>query len=105
MAKLRAIASVNTSDNVINRVQDNVLAGLKAVAQSPLLGGTLLKSVTLVSGDNTIRHGLGSALSGWFVVRQRAAATIYDKQDANTIPDKTLTLTASAAVTVDLYVF
>jgi hypothetical protein len=103
--KLRAVASVNTSDNVINRVQDNVLAGLKAVAQSPILGGALLKGVVLAVGDNTIRHGLGSALSGWTVVRQRAAATIYDKQDSNTIPASTLVLNSSAAVTVDLYVF
>jgi len=103
--KLRAIPSVNTSDPVINRVQDNLLAGLKAIGQSPILGGSLLTGVILASGDNTIRHGLGSVLSGWMVVRQRGAATLYDKQDSNTIPASTLVLNSSAAVTVDLYVF
>ncbi len=65
----------------------------------------ILKSVALASGDTVINHKLGYPLNGWRLVRVRAAATIYDKQDTNRTPETTLVLNSSAAVTVDLEVF
>lgn len=65
----------------------------------------ILQSVSLITGDNIINHGLGYVLTGWRLVRVRAGATIYDKQDTNTTPAVTLVLNASSAVTVDIEVF
>jgi hypothetical protein len=100
---------VQTTDRVMNQLQDNIANLLEPTAttveQSPLLSGTVLEKVVLTSGSNTIRHTLGRVLKGWFIVRQRASATLYDTQDSNSTPQITLLLTASANVTVDIYVF
>lgn len=78
---------------------------LDPVLANPTNNSLILKSVSLSSGDNTINHKLGRVLQGWKIVRQRASATLYDKQDANQMPDKTLVLNASAAVVCDIEVF
>jgi hypothetical protein len=105
MAAQQTIAQVQTDDRNTNQFQSNVTSVLNPILGNPLLYGSLLTSVALASGDNTINTGLNRKLQGWFLVRQRAAASIYDKQDSNTTPQLTLVLNASTAVTVDLYVF
>lgn len=75
------------------------------VLNFPVNNGIVLQNIVLVSGDNTINHMLGRDLQGWFITRLRASATIYDKQDANSFPQLTLVLHASAGVTVDMVVF
>ena len=44
-------------------------------------------------------------LQGWYIVRQRALASIYDTQDSNQNPSLTLNLTSNAVVSVDIAVF
>jgi hypothetical protein len=78
---------------------------INPLLSNPISNGAILKSVVLASGANVINHKLGRTLQGWFIVRQRSTAAVYDTQDSNTIPDLTLNLTSSHAVTVDLYVF
>lgn len=87
----------------------------KAVSQwkakiDPLIANTsnnasILKSIRLVVGDNIINHRLGKTLTGWRIVRKRANANIYDKQDTNQMPDLTLVLNSDAIVTIDVEVF
>jgi len=96
---------VQTTDRLINQIQDNVARAIQSVLTGPLSNASLLTSVSLVSGANVINHGLGRKLQGWIPVRVRASATIYDTQDSNSTPALTLQLTASADVTVDLIVF
>lgn len=79
-----------------------ILNPLLALPQS---SGVLLKSVRLINGTTQVNHLLGRKLQGWQIVRQRAAASIYDAQDANQTPELTLSLVSSALVTVDLFVF
>lgn len=78
---------------------------LNPVIANPLLQGTILKGVQLVTGANVINHKLGRPLQGWFPVRVRASATFYDTQDSNSYPELTLQLTSSANVTIDIAVF
>lgn len=79
---------------------------LNPLLSSPLATPTLLKSVVLVTGTtNTINHLLGKVLTGWLVIRQRESSIIWDSQDSNPLPDKTLQLLCSVNVTVDLLVF
>lgn len=75
------------------------------VLNFPVNNGIILQDVVLTTGDNTINHKLGRDLQGWFITRLRAAATIFDKQDANSFPQLTLVLNTSANVTVDMVVF
>lgn len=102
MAKLQKI---QTADRVINMIQDNVSNILDPLSSKDILQGQILQNVVLLSGANTIAHKLNRKLIGWFIVRQRASATVYDTQDTQARPDIFLSLVSSANVTVDLYVF
>lgn len=100
-----ALPIYQTDNNDLSLMQTNWASQLNPLLRNPISNGLLLSEVVLASGDNTINHKLGRKLQGWIVVRKRAAADIYDKQDSNLMPQLTLVLNASGAVTVDLYVF
>ena len=100
-----SVGFFQSTDPAVNLLQQRLNTILNAPLNNPLLSGNILSSVSLASGANTINHGLGRTLVGWFPVRVRASATLYDTQDSNNIPNLTLQLVASAAVVVDLYVF
>jgi hypothetical protein len=102
MPKLQRI---QTGDRVLNMIQDNVSNILDPYSSKEILQGQILTNIVLVSGSNRVAHKLGRKLLGWFIVRQRASASIYDTQDSNPDPILFLTLTSSANVTVDIYVF
>lgn len=93
------------SDTSFVQMQNTWAKQLNPVLDLPLSNSLVLQNVSLVNGTTTVNHMLGRALRGWVVVRRRAAATIYDQQDTNKIPDKTLILVSNAAVSVDLIVF
>lgn len=78
---------------------------LDAIISNPLNNASLLRNISLTTGNNVVNHKLGQKLQGWYIVRQRAAASIYDTQDTNQMPQLTLQLVASAPVVVDLAVF
>jgi len=76
-------------------------ATLNPIVANPILSG---RSVTakLITGTNTVNHGLGRMMQGWFVTDVNGIATLYRSQPLN---DLTLTLTCSAPVTVNLWVY
>lgn len=91
------------SFDLINTVWGRYLNPLLA---SPIATPTMLKNIALVSGQtNTINHLLGKVLTGWIVIRQDASSIIWDSQDSNPLPDKTLQLLCSSNVTVNMLVF
>lgn len=75
---------------------------LDPLLKNPINGVQLLKGVQLNSGSTVINHLLGRQMQGWFITDIDGAATIYRSEDFN---DLTLTLTSSAAVTVNIGVF
>jgi hypothetical protein len=86
-------------------LQTKWISILNPVLALPTNDSSILTSVSLKPGSNTINHGLGRKLQGWSIVRQRASASIYDNQDNNQMPELTLVLVASAPVVVDIEVF
>lgn len=92
-------------DEAVQLLQNKWAAILNPIISAPQNNSLILKNVQLSVGDNSIDHRLGRTLQGWKIVRQRAAASIYDKQDTNQTPQLTLKLNSSAAVSVDLEVF
>jgi hypothetical protein len=86
-------------------MQTSWASQLNPLLNLPLNNGIVLENIQLASGSNTINHKLGRNLNGWFITRQRSAATIYDTQDSNPNPSQTLVLNASAGVTVNIFVF
>lgn len=96
---------VNTPDKTVNMIQDGLIRTLNPIFDTPTLNGVLLSEVPLISGTNIINHRLSRNLIGWQIVRQRAAASIYDDQDNNSTPSINLILISDAAVIVDIYCF
>lgn len=95
----------STGDKGIDLMQTSWAADINPLLKNAVLQGILLKNVSLTTGANSVNHKLGRKLQGWMLTRVRAAATIYDTQDANSMPELTLTLNSSANVVVDIYVF
>lgn len=78
---------------------------LNPVLANPIVGGRLVKNISMITGVNIINHGLGDKIQGWIVIMNSAAATFYDSQATNPRPQLTLILNASAPATISLYVF
>lgn len=75
---------------------------LNPIVGNPILSGKTLTKIQLINGTTIINHGLGRLMQGWFITDQNALASIYRSTPLN---DSTLTLTSSAIVTVNLWVF
>lgn len=69
---------------------------------NPLNGVIIIKNIPLIDGATTISHGLGRMMLGWTIVDIDGVAEIYRSQPMNA---KTLTLTSTAAVNVNIGVF
>lgn len=100
-----ALPIYKSNDQSFTLLQTAWSTQLNPVLALPQSSGVILQNVSLKAGDNTIDHRLGRNLQGWQLIRVRAAATIYDKQDANQLKARTLVLNSSAPVVVDLFVF
>jgi hypothetical protein len=103
---MRQIERVQTEDPDLRRVQDSVITATLPLFRNPTLDGLLLEGVTLSGSDATeVAHKLGRPVRGWAVTRCRVDARVWDEQDENDVPEKTLRLRASTDVLVDLWVF
>jgi len=103
---LKSFKKVKLSDSSTSRLQDNCQTTFESLTKVSLLDGILIKDLALTaSSTNEIEHKLDRNPIGWIVVRQGAQANIWDLQDANKSPSKSLSLACSADVTIDLWVF
>lgn len=75
---------------------------LDPVVASPLALGQQLSAVAIATSPTTVSHGLGRTQLGWFITDINAAATIYRTGSFN---DSNMVLTASAACTVNIWVY
>jgi hypothetical protein len=95
----------NSANIELNRLQDNVADGFNGVLSASILDFNIVQSQDLAVGDNVVNHKLGRAPLGWIIIRKRGPGNFYDKQDTNTIPNKTIVINSDSAVTVDIYFF
>ncbi len=100
-----ALPQFQTDDKDFQLMQNSWASQLNPVLANPTTKSSILKNVQLIAGTNTINHLLSRKLQGWKLVRKRAAAEIYDEQDANQSPQLTLILVSNAQVSVDIEVF
>jgi hypothetical protein len=105
-SSLTNFKKLGTKNTELQKVQQNVENAITTIIRKEIIDGILLKNVCLEpSISNEVKHGLGREPLGWTIVRKRADARIWDIQDFNTTPSKTLSLTCSHAVTVDIWIF
>lgn len=100
---------INSDDDItsrtVNMLQDRIVTAINPLLNLPLSTSNLLQGISLITGQNSINHGLNRPLVGWFVTRKDADESIYDAQDSNPLPSKTLLLVSSGDVGIDLIVF
>lgn len=93
-----------TSDKDLNMMQTRWATEINPILGNPLNSASLLKNITLTTGNNTINHLRGVPLNGYIVAGMRGGfSQIYNV--VSTMPSLTLILNSSAAVTIDLLVF
>lgn len=102
---MKQFPSIQTDDRNVSLIQDFLTGAVNPLLALPLSNSNFLQGIHLTTGLNTINHGLGRTLQGWIISRLDANVTIYDDQDSNSMPTKTLDLIASGACTVSLNVF
>jgi hypothetical protein len=86
----------------LDQLQTKWAAQLNPILAIPMLSGIQLNNVVLASGSNVINHLLQRQQQGWIVTDQQGAASLSRSAPFNNL---TLTLTASAACTVNLWCF
>lgn len=96
---------VQTDSKDLGMLQTNWAAVLNPLLTRQQNQSLIIKNVSLAVGSNNIPTGLDRALQGWKIIRQRAQANIYDDQDNNTTPAKSLILVSDAVVVIDLEIF
>lgn len=84
-------------------LQSQWAQALNPLLVNPLTLGLQLQPVSLAATTPlTINHLLGRVQQGYFITSQNASANIWQTQPFN---NKTLTLEASAIVTISLWVY
>lgn len=99
---IRQIQKVRGLDQPINRMQDNIINALQPLLTSEINYGIIIKDIIL-DGTNpvSVDHRLGRQPQGWFIVDITAASGIF-REAWDT---RTITLNASAATTISIYLF
>lgn len=93
---------IRTQDKDLSRLQDAIASPLRDLQGIPILDGVLVNDQALASATTTtFNHKLGRKPQGYLITKRSAAADIYDTAFTKTA----MTLHASAAVTVSLWVF
>lgn len=93
-----------TGDQKIDENLRRIGAAYDAVLKSPLLAGSLIEGVSLLSGQsNFVSHGLGRTPRGFIVVSPDADARIW--KGPSDSPSTTLVLNTSANVNLSVFVF
>lgn len=77
-------------------------AALNPIVTNAILSGNSINNVALKNGVTVINHGLGRDMQGWFITDINGAANVFRSAPMNSL---TLTLTSSAAVTANLWVY
>ncbi len=97
----KAVPRVYDPSDAFQREARNAI---KDIANISLVSGVLLSDVSIATTATRVSHGLGRVPKGWFVVDRTADARVY--RDSTGTERKTfLTLKASAACTVSLWIF
>jgi hypothetical protein len=101
---IKSFGRVQSSDRVLNLIQDNLSKAIDNLNMVPLNGGVLVEGISLAIGDNTVYTQLNGPLTGWIIVDIDGVAEIYNNSSSTT-PTGQLILNSDAEVTVSLFVF
>jgi hypothetical protein len=98
---LKDFKTLNLKDEIFNRIQDNVKSFCAQLTPNITLDGVRSTSQLITSSGTEVVHSLGRQPIGWYILDRNAGETIY----RTAWDTKTITLKATGAVTVDIWVF
>jgi hypothetical protein len=99
-------ASLQSESQILNRVQDNLQRAMDPITSVKISNGMMLTGIKLTTTPTQVPHRLSRRFQGYWVVGSSANATIWQPDfSAPVNPTKVINLTASVAVTVNLWVF
>jgi hypothetical protein len=68
---------IQTSDNILNRIQNAIQNAFNSIA-GPFIGGNLLTGITLISGQNNlVPHNLGRNPQLWVISGQNTNSVVW----------------------------
>lgn len=103
---LANLKKVGLKDKETQKLQQNIENAIEPIISKEIIDGVLCKDICLKPNIATeVEHSLGRKPLGWIVVRKRADARIWDVQDFNNNPSRSLSLATSHEVKVDLWIF
>jgi hypothetical protein len=103
MGSLPAFRKLNTDDDVLNRLQDNVGQTLGPVLACPLLAGQQLNNISLNAGVNSVNHLLGRTPLGCIVTSLSASVTL--NADVSTATATVISIGVTAPTTASFWVY
>lgn len=93
---------IQTDNRQLMQVQDETAKALQPVQAIPMLGGTVLKSISLVAAStNPVPHGLNRVPSYWILVDQNTNSIVWRSHASDS---QFLYLQCSANCVVSLWV-
>lgn len=102
----KKLKSQQFENEEVQKLQDAIQTLLGKFDFIDFLDGGRLEKIAITSGTlKKVEHKLNRNLRGWILLRNRANSVIWDTQDSNPNPNKTLYLNASATSTIDIWVF
>lgn len=102
MSGVRDFKKVSGSEDVM-KLQERLQEFFVPFVQCPLIDGTLLTGVQLSTAPKSVEHKLNRAPLGYIITRKNANENVWESSQA--LPARFLTLTATGAVTVDIWIF
>jgi hypothetical protein len=115
MSRPTKFTKLQSTDPVLNRIQDRVQKTANPTLKNGLTNGVMLTGVQLSTTSTAVPHLLGRAYRGWHLIDQPAAGVTVHRSDPATAdtppqypavnPAQVINLAASAPTVVSIWVF
>ncbi len=103
MTRVTHYRRVKDIDEKLSEVQDAVADSFNSIVNKQILAGRVADVIIPAGLSVVYPHRLGRNLVGWIIIDKNAAADVYRTNKDS--PNLFLNLTASAPVTLKLWVF
>lgn len=103
---MKIFQKINTPDAFQQRLQDAIANSFSRLETLPQLDSNIVTDIELIAGgDNDVIHKLNRPIIGWQIIRQNAAAIVYESPTANPQPSAAVILRTTVNCTVSILFF
>lgn len=102
---IKSLETTNFGNWETEKTQSNLTDFTRQIEKFPLFNGILHSDISLPGGDVQFAHKLGRKPTGYITTKSNDDIMIFSSSAPNDTNDKTIKLTTSAPVVVDLWIF